>query len=165
MKEIIKVVEKCYNSFEKKLISECKKRNWELDYSNGKINSIDGKDGRLFNYKFKRDYLTQNYTDLKIPKGWKVRLDYGFSEWHYAPRNDPDDRQYEGMLIGSFLGPKKKVINFTFRAEFFHYHNGGGDGPFDEVNKYWDLEGGDFPPFDDYNTLDEELMHYIMDEM
>jgi len=152
MEEIYDVVTKCYEDFEKKLRRECKKRKWDLDFKNNKINSINGKDGRLFTYKFNKDYFD-------IDDDWHVRLDYGFSEWHYAPRNDENDRIYEALFEGAIIG-KEKEYPFSFGGEFFHCNCSGenekGEWTFEMEGKH------EIPCWDE---IDEEICYYIMHEM
>jgi len=152
MEEIHEVVTKCYKEFEKKLKSECKKRNWKLDFKNNKINSINGKDGRLFAYKFKKDYI-------EIDEDWRVRLDYGFREWHYAPRNDECDKIYQAAFDGAVVG-RQKEYPFSFNGEFFHCHCSGENEP---GEWFFEMEGKDEIPC--WDEIDEELQNYVVREM
>jgi len=152
MEEIYDVVAKCYADFEKKLKSECKKRKWDLDFKNNKINSINGKDGRLFAYKFNKDYID-------IEEDWYMRLDYGFSEWHYAPRHDECDRMYEAMFEGAIVGNDKEYP-FSFSGELFHCHNSGEN---ETSGWFFEMEGKDEIPC--WDQINEEMEYYIVHEM
>ena len=157
MDEIHEVVTKCYKDFEKKMKSECKKRKWKLDYSNGKINSINGKDGRFFIYNFQRDYIEELHDGT-----WKMRLDFGFMECHYAPRNDDSDMIYEAKLEGAFMNNKGDEYPFSFEGEFFSAHGCGGD--YEDSVWSFVMENEDkMPPF--WDEVSELLHDYIVSEM
>jgi len=129
-----------------------RKGKWELDHAKGKVNSINGKDGRLFTYNFQRDYIDLQDGD------WQLRLDYGFTEWHIAPRSDEWDKTYEAKFEGAFTNDKGVEYPFSFEGEFWHSHHGDGD---EDDTWSFHVENKDkLPPF--WDEVDSLLHEYIM---
>jgi len=156
MDEIHKVVTECYKEFETKLKKECEKRNWELKFSKHKIKSIDGKDGRLFDGTFSGDEIELDYGNSQ----WTMRLDFGWSEWHDAPRSDENDKYYESQFYGAFVNSETgEEFPFEFNNEFYLSH---ACGEWEDYAYRFDMENKPNETEKFWDVVREAIHHYII---